>query len=385
MESTIATIVGGDAGGCGSRPDPESSPEAHSSGGDRGGNGGDGGEGSKATAAATRSREDSIEDGEEEAEEEEVHTCHWWGGALSWLLLLEHTGRATPQLRTDIGVDLRHDNFAALARAMEHPCQVLFDRPSTAVERVALRRGASGGGGGGGGSNADPLVHPLARAALDPGSLKHAREMAMHVIARTAQVLPALLRQWWMTLGRARSGAMSKFVVGHLSESLLAAELREMENRTATDAMGWSADEMRVVGSVTGRQVTATYMKDDCHIDIVLRLPPSYPLRIVEVECTKRLGVSEERWRRWALQIVSMLSKQDGSILEAVALWKNNVDREFDGVEACPICYSTLHPVNHSLPRIDCKTCANKFHSACLYKWFNSSHKSTCPMCRSAF
>ena len=149
-------------------------------GGD-GGDGGDGGEGSNAaadattaTGAATQSRGDSIEDDEEEAEEEEVHTCHWWGGALSWLLLLEHTGRATPQLRTDIGVDLRHDNFAALARAMEHPCQVLFDRPSTAMERVALRRSASGGGGdsyddaelahGGGGGTCDDTE--LARKGL---------------------------------------------------------------------------------------------------------------------------------------------------------------------------------------------------------------------------
>ena len=55
-------------------------------------------------------------------------------------------------------VDLRHDNFAALARAMEHPCQVLFDRPSTAMERVALRRSASGGGGGGGGAAMPTLL-----------------------------------------------------------------------------------------------------------------------------------------------------------------------------------------------------------------------------------
>ena len=70
---------------------------------------------------------------------------------------------------------------------------------------------------------------------------------------------------------------------------------------------------------------------------------------------------------------------------DALLLWKQNVDREFEGLEACPICYSILHPTDRSLPRVECSTCRNKFHSRCLYKWFQQSHKSECPLCRSAF
>ncbi len=69
----------------------------------------------------------------------------------------------------------------------------------------------------------------------------------------------------------------------------------------------------------------------------------------------------------------------------AIRLWKGNLDREFEGVEPCPICYSVLHPTQRQLPRVACRTCKNKYHSACLYKWFASSSKSSCPMCRADF
>uniref|UniRef100_A0AAY4AET5 E3 ubiquitin-protein ligase listerin n=1 Tax=Denticeps clupeoides TaxID=299321 RepID=A0AAY4AET5_9TELE len=75
----------------------------------------------------------------------------------------------------------------------------------------------------------------------------------------------------------------------------------------------------------------------------------------------------------------------NGSIMEGLALWKNNVDKRFEGVEDCMICFSVIHGSNYSLPKKACHTCKKKFHSACLYKWFTSSNKSTCPLCRETF
>jgi len=64
-------------------------------------------------------------------------------------------------------------------------------------------------------------------------------------------------------------------------------------------------------------------------------------------------------------------------------LWKKNIDAVFEGVEECPICYSVIHVVNNTLPKLVCHTCNHKFHNACLYKWFNTSNKSQCPLCQS--
>src|SRR3546814_19777861 len=76
---------------------------------------------------------------------------------------------------------------------------------------------------------------------------------------------------------------------------------------------------------------------------------------------------------------------QDGSVVDAVLLWKNNVDREMEGVEPCPICFSTLHFKSHSLPSLSCRTCSTEFHRTCLYKWFQPSGKSKCVLCNTLF
>jgi hypothetical protein len=114
----------------------------------------------------------------------------------------------------------------------------------------------------------------------------------------------------------------------------------------------------------------------------MIRVPSSFPLRNVEVDCKKTLGIAEKRWRHWALQIMLMLNSQDGSILDALLLWKQNVDKEFDGVEPCPVCYSVLCVKTHAMPNLECKTCHNRFHSSCLYKWFSSSGKNQCVLCQ---
>lgn len=47
-------------------------------------------------------------------------------------------------------------------------------------------------------------------------------------------------------------------------------------------------------------------------------------------------------------------------------LWKRNLDKKFQGVEECYICYSILHSSNYQIPKLSCRTCHKKFHSSCL-------------------
>jgi hypothetical protein len=43
---------------------------------------------------------------------------------------------------------------------------------------------------------------------------------------------------------------------------------------------------------------------------------------------------------------------QDGTLLEALQLWKRNIDAEFAGAEPCPICYCVIQPQSYQLPRV---------------------------------
>ena len=95
------------------------------------------------------------------------------------------------------------------------------------------------------------------------------------------------------------------------------------------------------------------------------------------------MGVSEARLRKWLLSISAFLRTHNGSVAEAIALWKRNVDKEFEGQEECLICYSVLQVSNGQLPKMGCRTCSKRFHGACLYKWFKTSSASKCPHCQS--
>merc|ERR1712100_195174 len=117
-------------------------------------------------------------------------------------------------------------------------------------------------------------------------------------------------------------------------------------------------------------------------MEIVVSFDAVHPLKQVTISSGRRTGVQQSQWRKWELQMKTFMSHQNGSVLDAFKMWKRNIDKRFEGVDECPICYAVVHPTNCSLPDKQCRTCKNKFHSACLYKWFNSSQQSSCPLCR---
>ena len=236
-----------------------------------------------------------------------------------------------------------------------------------------------------------------------------AQILSIAAIFDTATTFPAMIREWWMGLTRSENNAVGIYFEKYISAHVVQDEFSRFnkvnsrlpgkkENSPVDDPFGdmTSDDEEKNAGGIkmdgmqvridaVARAVVATYIKDDCRLEIGIELPTLFPLKQVKVTCRKRFGIREDRWRRWSLQIVTMLSKRDCSLLDGVLFWKQNVDREFEGVEPCPICYSVVHVTTHALPKIACETCHNQFHSACLYTWFKNSSKSTCPLCRSPF
>lgn len=119
------------------------------------------------------------------------------------------------------------------------------------------------------------------------------------------------------------------------------------------------------------REVAVGIFSNSCpsfQFVVVLKIPSSYPLNSVTVEMPHKMGVAEALLRKWLLSMTTLLLTRDGTVLDAVLLWKGFLDKHFDGVDVCPICYSIFHISNHALPNLGCKTCRNKFHSACLVR-----------------
>jgi hypothetical protein len=175
------------------------------------------------------------------------------------------------------------------------------------------------------------------------------------------------------------------FVSLAVRPALLTREVRMIDK--AKDAGRWSPDDMELKYSrlVQSGELGVVFCKDESRIESKIKLPLLYPLKKVEVQTLSSLGISQHKWRRWGLQVIQLLSSQDGTLIDGALLWKANMDKEFEGVEPCPICYSVLHHKTLSLPHLACPTCKNRFHTSCLGTWFKQSGKNKCPICQQPF
>lgn len=99
-----------------------------------------------------------------------------------------------------------------------------------------------------------------------------------------------------------------------------------------------------------------------------------------------RPGIPKPRVRNWILQARQVLSGQRPMALgQALLMWAQSFALFFKGVEDCPICYNVIQLTTQTIPRKACPTCKHKFHNECLYQWFRTSSKTTCPLCNQPF
>jgi len=226
------------------------------------------------------------------------------------------------------------------------------------------------------------------------------------------RVLPVLSRRWFTDSRQVHHGvaALVRQRVGdYIGPEIIREELAEVDAASESDLFDrslaradaelagegteasasampdYDCGTIAVTTNLKSRSVTALYEKEDCAVEIQIKVPPAFPLEKVEVQCTKQVGIKKERWRRMVLQITTMLSMQDGTLLDAITFWKFNMDKDFQGMEPCPICYAVVHATDQSLPKLRCGTCKNSFHAKCLVKWFRTSHKNDCPLCKQPF
>jgi len=286
---------------------------------------------------------------------------------LAWLLVFQHFGDTTPAIRAAYLEEIRRSdlvpqNFLPL---IFHLLQV-SDR-SRGVDLMPW-------------SVQTFVVEDLHED--DTSSKLHC--FAANVYYKALQTIPSLIKAEWESYkNKQLSTAVSTFTARYFSPILIENELESVQKEMSA---GLSNDEnmvVKVLPSVS--EVKATYLVDEHPMEISIRVPPEFPLAAVEVREGKKVGVPEATWRAWLLNIQLVISSHNGSIADAMLLFKANASRHFEGVEACAICYSVISVNDRSMPTKRCRTCKNLFHPSCLYKWFSTSHGSTCPLCRSLF
>lgn len=221
-------------------------------------------------------------------------------------------------------------------------------------------------------------------------SEKSIKQLLTHLYYLSLLYTPSLVKTWFMaqTNWQIVTG-VENYTENYISPLIIDTELTAMSEWAAGElpsaTAGSSTDidiQVRVSRSV--REVTITCPIEDQTMELLIRLPPIFPLGKPEIEGVKKVGFTEQQWKALKLASHAVIALQGGSIIDAVMLFRKNVSLHFAGVEECAICYSIVGQ-ERTLPSKKCVTCSNKFHAGCLFKWFKTSNSSTCPLCRSAW
>ncbi|CAF3382089.1 unnamed protein product [Rotaria sp. Silwood1] len=206
--------------------------------------------------------------------------------------------------------------------------------------------------------------------------------LACSVYFQCLSLIPGLVREWFQSQTKRIRDAVDRVTQKYVSPILIQQELDTAS--TLKDINVGETGLFTVKKHSNTREITAIYNIETSRVEICIRLPMNYPLSIASIECTHHVGFTKEQWNKWMLQLKTNLIQSNGSIADGLLNWKQNIDKTMQGIEECSICYCILH-TNNELPKRTCRTCKKKFHDACLFRWFRSSNKSTCPHCRANF
>ena len=202
-----------------------------------------------------------------------------------------------------------------------------------------------------------------------------------HLMYELFNNVGSLTSAWFLNIrDRSLQKKIDRFVSEFISPLLISSEMNDVSKKI--DEMKKKDDALSIKINKITNEVKASYLIDEQNLVISFKLPTNYPLNNVEVIGISRVGITEQKWKQWIMSTQHIITGMNGSVLDSLELFTKNVHLQFSGFEECAICYSILHAVDRKLPTKVCPTCNNRFHGACLYKWFRSSGNNTCPMCR---
>jgi E3 ubiquitin-protein ligase listerin len=82
-----------------------------------------------------------------------------------------------------------------------------------------------------------------------------------------------------------------------------------------------NAENLTVKVASAVNEVTAGYNVDEHQLEITLKIPNDWPLQRVTVKDSKRIGVSEGRWRGWLLGVQQIVWSQVRVVVLFMMAW----------------------------------------------------------------
>ncbi|KAH3666781.1 hypothetical protein OGAPHI_003230 [Ogataea philodendri] len=240
----------------------------------------------------------------------------------SWYLIFDHFKNITQKIRQDYISEIGEDRFGQFL-------DFIFDmdlKPTEDNKRAILHYSVATG-------DEDDLIYHLMYL------------FCKYVGGSTAQT-------WFQSLrNKQHKSQVETFVTKNISPLLIDETLAGLSQKGNLEDSEFSIKLNR-----TTNEVRCIYEIDEQKLEMTIMLPNNYPLSAITVNGASRLGVDEKKWKSWILSCQYVINFQNGTILEAIQHFKNNVKANFDNYEDCAVCYSILHVIDHSTPNKVCST-----------------------------
>ena len=296
---------------------------------------------------------------------------------LSWKLIFDHWTNASYKVQADYVANLKENSSISYLLSFTFSALITnhgknpYDptKLSSTIETY----------------NPDPNANPAAETY----------RLITHLYYLILLHTPYLAKDWYTnSCPRALKSQVESWTEKHISPLVISAELAVVSTweppaatSTATDSA--VSPEITIKISPRFREASVSLPMDETQLSIRILLPPTYPLSPINIATSNRVGIEERKWQGFInisriVMNFSSTSQGLGCVVDGIAIWRSNVLSALRGQGECAICYSVVSE-DRKVPDKRCATCKNCFHGLCLYKWFQRSSGSSCPLCRNAF
>jgi hypothetical protein len=290
---------------------------------------------------------------------------------LSWHLIFDSFTNAVPKVRSDYSDKLKTENV--IAPLLEFMFDVLGH---SAGQPLNLDRENL---------TSDIIKSYDLKLAESETDEKSMQWLLVNLYYLALKLVPNLVKNWWIDCRSKQTRiSVESWTERYFSPLVISDTFDDVEAWASTQEVANDEKDLIVKVSKRSREVFAGYEVDEFMSQIVIRLPPIYPLEGVKVESINRVAVTEKKWQSWLMITQGIITFSNSSLTDGLLAFRKNVIAAMKGQTECAICYSFVSS-DKRLPDKTCSTCKNKFHGSCLFKWFSTSNQSTCPLCRNPF
>ena len=143
----------------------------------------------------------------------------------------------------------------------------------------------------------------------EPENPLSTRLLAAHVYYRALLTIPSLVRSWLVDCkDKNLSTSVTTYTATHFSPAIIDTELAHLKSPEGLEEL--SAENLTVKVASAVNEVTAAYNVDEHQLELTLKIPSDWPLQRVTVKDSKRIGVTESRWRGWLLGVQQIVWSQ---------------------------------------------------------------------------